>query len=440
MNITLIEPAMIKRPKGLSEKPIFCLEPLAPAVLAGLTPADIHVQLIDDRFDAIHYANPTDLVGISVRTFTARRAYQIAGEFHKRGIPVILGGHHVSLQPEEASQYADSIFIGEAETLWAQVLQDVSRGRLQPVYRGGREEHYPPIQIDRSIFRNKKYLPAAVVESGRGCPFNCSFCSVSTFFGHTFRRRSIGQLVDEIRSLHQKTILFADDNIVGDIQTAKELFTALVPLKIRWMSQASISMTRDPELMDLMRKSGCAGLLVGIESLFSDNLQDLRKGWNIAYQDYIQALQIVRQHNIALVGSFIVGLDNDTNASLDATLKFAIQQKLFAVLFNMLIPFPGTGLYTLFQQETRLRYDKWWLDERYRYGQAVFQPKHFSAAGIEQKRMEMYRKFYGARSIASRLLDPSSNLQDPWHALVYLAINLPGYTQENWRTGQRLGL
>jgi radical SAM superfamily enzyme YgiQ (UPF0313 family) len=439
MKITLIEPAMIKKPYGLSEKPIFCFQPLALGVLAGLTPQHIDVEVIDDRFETIDYAAPRDLVGITVKTFTARRAYQIADEFRRRSTPIILGGHHVSLLPDEAREHADSIFIGEAESLWATVLEDVCQGQLRSVYQGGREAHYPPIRINRAILQKKKYLPAATVETARGCPFNCNFCSVTTFFGHTFRRRSVGQLVDEIRALDQKTILFVDDNIVGDVESAKELFTALVPLKIRWMSQASISMTRDFELMAIMRKSGCAGVLVGIESLFSDNLKEMRKGWNVSHQDYTQALQIMREHGIATIGSFIVGLDNDSNESLDATLEFAIQQKLFAVLFNMLIPFPGTELYKQFQNEGRLRYEKWWLDASYRYGQAAFQPKNFSAHWIEQKRMEMYRQFYGAKSIAKRLLDPHSNLQDPWHMLVYLMINLPGYAQEKARLGKRLG-
>jgi radical SAM superfamily enzyme YgiQ (UPF0313 family) len=440
MKITLIEPAMIKKPHGLSEKPIFCFQPLALGVLAGLTPPGIEVELLDDRFESIDYSAPRDLVGISVRTFTARRAYQIAAEFRRRGVSVILGGHHVSLLPEEAREHADSIFIGEAETAWETVLEDARRGRLQPVYRGGREAEYPPIRIHRALLEKKKYLPAAVVETARGCPYNCNFCSVTAFFGHSFRRRSLGPLVDEIRGLRQKTILFVDDNIVGDVETAKELFAALIPLRIRWMSQASISMTRDPELMDLMRRSGCAGVLVGIESLFSSNLKDMHKGWNLAQQDYSTALGIARQHGIAMVGSFIVGLEHDTAGSLEATLEFAIHEKLFAVLFNMLIPFPGTELYRQFQHDGRLRYETWWLDADYRYGQAVFQPKNFSAQWLEQKRMQMYRSFYGAGSIGYRLLEPLANTRDPWHALVYMMINFPGYFQERARTGKPLAL
>jgi hypothetical protein len=308
MKMTLIEPAMIKKPSGLSEKPIFCFQPLALGVLAGLTPPYVEVEVIDDRFETIDYTSRRDLVAISVRTFNARRAYQIADEFRRGGTPVILGGHHVSLLPEEAGQHADAVFVGEAEMLWAKVLEDACQGQLQHIYQGGREAHYPPFQVNRAVLKNKKYLPAGLVETARGCPYNCSFCSVTTFFGHTFRRRPVGQLVDEIRSTNQKTILFVDDNIIGEVESAKELLTALIPLKIRWISQASISMTHDLELMELMRRSGCAGVLVGIESLFVDNLKDIRKGWNTARQDYVQSLQIAREHGIALVGSFIVGL------------------------------------------------------------------------------------------------------------------------------------
>jgi len=318
------------------------------------------------------------------------------------------------------------------------VIEDAGHAQLSPIYQGGRESAYPSLQVNRRLLDKKHYLPAPTVETARGCPYNCSFCSVSTFFGHTFRRRSIGQVVDEVRRLGHKTILFVDDNITGDIESAKELFAALVPLHLRWMSQASISMTQDAELMELMRRSGCAGVLVGIEALFDDNLKAIGKRWNTARQDYASALGLLRQHNLPVVGSFIIGLDHDTEDTLEATLEFAIQQKFFAVLFNLLTPYPQTGLYRQLEQQGRLRYAAWWLDPAYRYGQAVFQPLNFSSQWIEQKRMQMYREFYGGRSILQRLCEPLANAQDAWHALVYLLINIPAYTQEKARTGRPL--
>ena len=439
MKITLIEPAMIKKPLGLSEKPIFCFQPLAQGLLAGLTPPGIDVEVIDDRFETIIYDPSPDLVGISVKTFTARRSYQIAAKFREQGVPVILGGHHVTLLPEEAVEHADAIFIGEADLLWEKVVDDVLHKQLQAVYNGGREERYPPVKFNRAVLNKKRYLPAATVESARGCPFNCSFCSVSTFFGQTLRRRAVGELVDEIRAAGRPTVLFVDDNIVGEVESAKELFQALIPLKIRWMSQASISMAQDLELMNLMSKSGCAGVLVGFESLLATNLKMINKTWNTARQDYVQSLQIAREFNISIVGSFIIGLDNDTPESLDEILDFAVRQKMFAVLFNMLIPFPGTDLYRQMEREGRLRYRKWWLDPAYTYGEAVYNPLHFSAGQLAIKRMEMYKKFYGPASILKRSPAALDFLRDPWRSFIYLLMNLPGYRQEMQRFGKHLG-
>jgi radical SAM superfamily enzyme YgiQ (UPF0313 family) len=319
------------------------------------------------------------------------------------------------------------------------VLEDVRQKRLQPLYDGGHDGEYPCNQVRRSIYQRKKYLPIASVETARGCPFNCKFCSVTAFFGHQFRRRNIARVIDEIRALPQKNILFIDDNIVGDVESAKELFSALKPLKIHWISQASISMTRDLELMRLMRESGCAGVLIGVESLSRDNLKEIRKGWNTARQDMSGALLIAREYGLSILGSFILGLDHDTDESLDATLDYCIEQKMFGVLYNLLIPLPGTDLYVQIEKEGRLLYPQWWLDPQYAYGKAVFTPRHFTPEGLEKKRMAMYRTFYGAHSIVNRLLDFQANARDPLHILMYLAMNLPGYPQALSRYQRKLG-
>lgn len=438
MKVTLIEPAMIKR-EGLSEKASWVLQPLTLSTLAGLTPEEIEVEAVDDRIEPIDYDAPRDLVGISVKTFTARRAYQIAAEFRSRGVPVILGGHHPTLLPAEAARHTDALLLGEAEGVWDRVLDDARHGRLKPIYRQNEPLPLGEVRVDRSIFARKKYLPVSMIETTRGCPFACNFCSVTSFFGQSFRHRPPAEVVAEIEREGKKFLFLVDDNIVGDRRAAKELFRALIPLKIRWISQASLTMTRDLELMRLMRESGCAGVLVGIESLERSNLKQIDKSWNTVGIGYSEALKIARDHGIAIVGSFILGMDDDTPGSLDRVLEFAIEQRLFAVLFNLLTPYPGTELYDTLRQEGRLARPEWWNDPGYTYGSLVFEPRRISARALSQKRLEMYRAFYGVPSLVRRLCELRANARDLWHAFTFLAMNLPANREEVMRFGRALG-
>ena len=438
MKITLIEPAMIKT-ATFSEKAQFLLPPLTLSTLAGLTPAHIEVEVIDDRIETIDFDAPRDLVGISVKTYTARRAYQIAQQFRQRGVRVVLGGHHPTLLPDEAQHHADALVLGEAEGLWPQVLADAQRGALQPRYAQPDTLPFCDVKPNHTVLANKGYLPIAMIETTRGCPFACSFCSVTTFFGRNFRHRPPAEVIAEIERQPAHTYFFVDDNVVGNPRAAKELFRALIPLRIRWISQASLTMTRDAELMRLMRESGCAGVLVGVESIQQDNLKQINKSWNTVGIGYDEAFRITRDYGIAIIGSFILGMDGDTPDSLDATLAFAIRHKLFAALFNLLTPYPGTALYDAFVTEGRLRQPRWWLDPSFAYGRMVFEPALMPAAEVETKRMDMYRQFYGARSIAHRLLDSRANARDVWHAFTLLAMNAPAFAQEQRRFGLALG-
>jgi len=439
MKITLIEPAMIKN-KDFGEKPAWMLQPLTLATLAGLTPSDVEVQVVDDRLEEINYDEPRDLVGISVKTFTARRGYQIADEFRRRGVRVILGGHHPTLLPDEALRHADAILTGEAEGVWDQLLADAARGELKQVYHQEATRPLVNIQPVYSIFKDKKYLPIAMIETTRGCPFSCSFCSVTTFFGRGFRHRPPEEVVAQVEQMQKPLYFFVDDNIVADREAAKDLFRALIPLKIRWISQASLTMTKDLELMRLMHKSGCAGVLVGIESINKMNLKQIHKSWNTVGIGYDEALRMARDHGIGIVGSFILGMDEDSHESLDATLEFAIEQRLFAALFNVLTPYPGTELYKEMLAAERLARPQWWVDPYYRYGTPVFEPRKISSLELTAKRMEMYQRFYGVKSTFYRLLDLSANFQDAWHLFTYLGMNLPAYREEIQRAQQALGL
>jgi radical SAM superfamily enzyme YgiQ (UPF0313 family) len=438
MKVTLIEPAMIKN-NDFSEKPSWQLTPLTLATLAGITPPEVEVEALDDRIEEINYDTPRDLVGISVKTFTARRAYQIAAEFRRRGVPVILGGHHPTLLPEEALQHADSVLVGEAECIWAEAIRDVEHKQLRKLYRQPHTLPFQDVRVNRSVFAGKKYLPVAMLETTRGCPFSCTFCSVTTFFGRGFRHRPPHEVVTDIEQMHEKFFFFVDDNIIADKEVAKELFRALIPLKIRWISQASLTMTKDKELMRLMHESGCAGVLVGIESINRSNLKQIHKSWNTVGIGYGEALKIARDHGIGIVGSFILGMDGDTPATLDLTLDFAIRERFFAVLFNLLTPYPGTQLYNEFLTQGRLTKPTWWLDPDYTYGSVVFNPKNISPCELEQGRMRMYREFYGPTSIIARLADTHANARDLWHLFAFLAMNLPAGKEERMRFGQALG-
>jgi radical SAM superfamily enzyme YgiQ (UPF0313 family) len=438
MKITLIEPAMIKTPH-FSEKSAFKLQPLTLAALAGITPPHVEVRAIDDRLEKIDYDDPCELVGISVRTFTARRSYQIAAEYRKRGVPVILGGYHPTLLPEEAAPRADSILIGEAEEVWADIVRDAEQGRLQPVYQAAGAPRFAGLRYDRSIFAEKRYLPVEMVEASRGCPHSCSFCAVSAFHRRTHRCRPADEVAAEVAALQRKLVLFTDDSPTGNKDAARTLFQALIPLKIRWMAQVSISVAEDRDMVRLMSESGCVGVLVGIESLNPAGLRQINKTWNVLHRGYEEKLGVLRDHGIAVIGSFILGMDDETPETLERTLEFAIRQRLFAALFNLLIPYPGTRFYEEMRREGRLCRPEWWLDPTYTYGSVVVRPHQMAAEELEQERLAMGRTFYGLRSIIRRFAEPRSNLSDLWHALAFLSLNLPADREERRRFGQALG-
>ncbi len=438
MKITLIEPAVMLN-RHFREKSIWMLQPLSLARLAGLTPPGVEIEIADERVEPINFDAPRDLVGISVKTYTARRAYQIAAEFRRRGVRVILGGFHPTLLPEEAQRHADAVVVGEAERLWPDIVADAGAGRLQPLYRQAGTIPFRNIPTDRSPLAGKRYLPVTLVEITRGCPYHCSFCSVTQFFGGDFRSRPVAEVVAEIAANPNPLYLFTDDNIAGDKRYAKELLRALIPLKIRWVSQASLTIARDGDLLDLMAASGCQGLLIGIESISPANLRQADKRWNTLGMGYGAALDELRRRHIAVVGSFIVGMDDDTPAGLDAMLAFALEARFAAVLFNLLTPFPGTQLYADFVRAGRMRQPAWWVDEAFRYGFPSFEPRRMSVETLAAKRMEMYRRFYGARAIVQRATDFQANLHDPWHLLLYGALNLPAYAEEKKRLGLPLG-
>lgn len=436
--LTLVHPCMGRRP-GEKYLRTWQMESLPMGVIAALSPKDVEVRFYDDRMEVVHFDEPTDLVGISVETFTAKRAYQIASEYRKRGVKVVMGGFHASLMPDEVARYADAVVVGEAEDLWAQVIDDFRHGTPQKFYRGSGRPNLNVSTPDRRIFAGKRYLPVGLVEAGRGCIFHCDFCSIQTVFGATQRRRPTEDVIREIQALKDKKLFFfVDDNVTANHQAAKEFFRALIPLKIRWISQASINTAHDEELLSLMSQSGCQGVLIGFESLNPANLESMEKGVNLHAGGFEKALANLHKHGIRIYGTFVFGYDGDTPASFPETVEFAKKHGFYLSAFAQLTPFPGTKLYRKLESEGRLLFEKWWLDDDYRFAQVAFKPKNFEPEQLQALCVEARKQFYAWSSIMQRAMHPV-NRSDFFMFRNFFPINALHGAEVNVRNGLPLG-
>lgn len=432
MKVTFINPNFSSSRSGDA------MEPLAFAILSALTPRDVTRVLYDERVEAVPLEDPTDLVAISVKTFTAKRAYAIAARYRARGVPVVMGGIHTTLVPEEAALHADAVVTGDAETVWPRVLEDFSTGRLAGTYTGGNEMPLTGLVFDRSIFHGKRYLPIACVQFGRGCRYACDFCSVHSFYGNTRRFRPVEEVVSEIACLGNRRLMFVDDSLFLDFDAAKELLERMIPLRVRWVCQVSIECARDAELLALMRRSGCCGAFIGLESLEPPCLDQMKKSQNMRL-DYVWALARFRENGILVCGSFVFGYDADTPASVRAAVDFSLGNKLCLAHFNVLFPAPGTRLYDRLRRERRIRFDAWWLDEDFHYGDCCFVPRRMSAGDLERAVREARRRFNTLGSLFRRALDLKANACGLVRFFLFLAVNLINRREILRKQGMRIG-
>ena len=437
--LTLIHPCIGRR-VGQRYIKTWQMEPLPAATIAGLTPDDVEIRFYDDRMEHIPFDEPTDLVALSVETYTAKRSYQIASEYRRRGVPVVMGGFHASLRPDEVAEYADAVVVGEAEALWPRVVDDVRHGRWEKVYRSEDRPSLAGLRPRREIFRGKRYLSVGLVEAGRGCHFRCDFCAIQTVFSATQTRRPIDDVLEEVRraASERKLLFFVDDNITSNQAQAKEFFRALIPLKVRWVGQASINAAHDEEFLDLLVRSGCMGVLIGFETLDPENLKAMNKGFNAMGGGYEVALANLAQHKIRLYGTFIFGYDGDTPESFGRAVEFARRHDLYIAAFNHLTPFPGTPLYKKLEASGRLAYERWWLDERYSYNEVPFRPAGLTQQQVREGCVEARRRFYSLPSIARRWVG-RANRADGFMFRQYLGINALFRAEVSLRDGYPLG-
>ena len=367
--------------------------------IAALTPKDWDVEILDARVKPVDYDARVDLVGITGFTAEMPSAYSIADNFRKKSVKVVMGGVHVSAVPDEALKHADAVVIGEAELVWEKLLADFQRGELKQKYKADHLCDMKNMAIPRrELLDRSMYSGFYTLQATRGCPFNCDYCAVTAFFGHEFRVRPVDEVIEEIKGFEKKEFFFMDDNIVGRPKYAKELFRKLIPLKVTWGSQASITMAKDPELLELYAKSGGKYAFIGFESLSQKNLEKMHKGWNSA-KDYKEAIRKIHGAGINIVGSFVFGLDEDDTSVFKTTFDFLMETNMAAAQFHILTPLPGTVTYGILEKEGRI-IDRDWA--KYHTGEVVFQPKGMTAEQLQNGYYWIFRNTYSIKNILKR--------------------------------------
>jgi radical SAM superfamily enzyme YgiQ (UPF0313 family) len=389
--------------------------PLALPAVAALTPPEVEVTLTDEAVDQVQVCSDFDLVGITSMTASAPRAYEIADSYRAIGVPVVIGGMHATALPEEAAQHADAVVIGEAEGVWERLLNDAKNGCLGKFYQCEGRPSLAGLPVPRrDLLKRNAYISTALVQTSRGCPFDCSFCSVSRFFGQTYRFRPVQEVVDEVAGLRERILVFTDDNIFGNAKYARELFTRLAGLGKRWMGQASVTVARDAELVALAAKAGCRALFIGFETLSAEGLRGLSKRVNLS-QQFHEVIRRLHDHGIGVIGSFMFGLDDDDESAFERTVDFVERHKIDVLQMSLLTPLPGTRLYESLEREGRI-FDRDW--SHYTGGRIVFEPRLISPDRIQELYDHALRHVYSLGSIFKRL--SRWNIQWPLFARVNL--------------------
>jgi radical SAM superfamily enzyme YgiQ (UPF0313 family) len=393
------------------------LPPLSILYLAGLTPKEHDVEVLDECVQPIDFDEAVDLVGITSMTFTAKRAYQIADAFRERDVLVVIGGIHASSAVEEALEHADSVIIGEADDLWRKLLQDVSDGNLEKTYTSKRRDQLDGLPQPRfELLDTTKYIrlpfrhsPIMPIQTARGCPFDCEFCSVSRFWGKKMRFRPIKDVIDEISVSKADTLFFTDDNFAADSKRALQLCDALRHLEIKYICQIDSLAFKNPEIIEALKKSGCFMAFVGFESIYKSNLNDVNKGFNEP-NNYSKLIKMLHKNKINVYASIILGFERDDLRKVEETVKFLIDEKVALASFFRLTPFPGTRLFEKLDQQGVLTDRKWWLKRGEGLGALVKYPDN-PHTGEELTSVAM-KSFYSWPSILKRFFPPKGFFLD----------------------------
>ncbi len=439
MKITLISPkGPLYRHRGGIFKKNLRYAPLTLSTLAAYIPPELNatVEILDEGIEDVDLNLQTDLIGMTVITGSSMRAYELAAHFRGRGIPVVLGGPHITLMPEDAQPHADSIVVGYAEDTWPQLLRDFAAGQMKPRY-----DMAPDLSLanrpfpKRELMKKQHYLTTHVFEATRSCVHSCEFCVAPAAWGIHPYFKPVEDVIADIKQHWGRKIIFIDLNLISDKEYAARLFEAMIPLKVNWFGLSTTLLGKDEALLSLAARSGCTGLLMGFESISTANLRQTKKGFNSPDQ-YKELTQKLHRHGITLMACFTFGLDHDTTDVFMQTAKFAIDAGIDLPRFAIVTPFPNTGLYKRLESEGRILTKNW---ELYDAQHVVFQPKLITPAELYEGHEKAWKYTYSASAMAARYL--KSRIQTPvwWIANMgyrFYAHHLKDFYNCDWIIGQ----
>ncbi len=385
----------------------FAIPPLSLMILSSIEVAGVEQSICDMRFEEFPFNERWDLVGISVQTGMAKKAFLLADQLRAQGIPVVLGGAHVTLFRDSSAPHADTLVVGEADDLWKELLTDLKHATLKPLYQSAT---YPDLGESRPVYKESliksRYFTTNLIQTGRGCQHSCDFCNVHLLNGHALRRRRVSDVVREVERFQeddQRIFFFVDDSINADPAYALELFRRLIPLKIRWFGQATTTLGQQHELLETFARSGCRALLVGIESIEPQSRRAHKKNQNRT-TELVRAITTIRNAGISLYGSFIYGLDGDTLQTPAAILEFIRETRLDVPGINILRPIPGTRVFDRLREEGRLLFDPRDITAfRYTFGQEMlYRPKNIELDAFIESYSALTRQVFTVKNAIKR--------------------------------------
>ena len=424
MKIKLIAPHE-QRKDALSSP--FKLQRVNLPLLAALTPSGHTITIVEEAFAPDDINEDVDLVGITVLTELALRAYHIADAYRQKGVKVVMGGIHPTVLPDEALGHADAVVVGEAEGVWPRLVSDAASGQMQRIYRAGKMTDLQGLPEPRRDLlprtNDQSYFPIPIgVETARGCPNDCEFCCIGSTLGQQYRVRPIHEVTAEIESINSPHIFFVDDALGLNRDVAKKLFAQMIPLRRRWLAQGTVSLAEDLELLGLMKRAGCLGLLIGFESVQKTTQNEVKKIKNLRI-DFYEAMRRFHGEGFGILGSFVFGFDYENKDVFEQTLEFIMRSRMDVVQLRILTPYPGTRLYKRLLSEGRLFERDWWL-RGYPPDTLLYQPKGMTADELISGYARLNRQAYSWGAMMKRFLGMT-----PWKRSIlgcqaYVGVNL----------------